>query len=177
LPALARPEPLAPLQLPQRLPLPATLPAPATADPLPAEPPPAPQAAPSEAVPPAATPGATTKEPAQAPPSPGDAPASPSGSPTPSRDAAVGLDGAPIPAATPGPPRLNLELPRAGAEPGVPARGLLPVLPAPPQRRSKLAEDIDKAAKKDCRTAYSGMGLLAVVPLARDSVKDNGCRW
>ena len=79
--------------------------------------------------------------------------------------------------APPGPPRLNLELPRPGTTPGQAARGLLPVLPAPPAARSKLAEDIEKAAKKDCRTAYSGMGLLAVVPLARDSVKDNGCRW
>jgi hypothetical protein len=51
------------------------------------------------------------------------------------------------------------------------------VVPPPPSAKSKLADDIEKAAKKDCRTAYSGMGLLAVVPLARDSVKDNGCRW
>jgi hypothetical protein len=72
---------------------------------------------------------------------------------------------------------MNLQLPRgSAAAPGQEGRGLLPVLPAVPPK-SKLAEDIEKAGKPDCRNAYSGMGLLAVVPLARDAVKDNGCRW
>ena len=34
-----------------------------------------------------------------------------------------------------------------------------------------------KAAKPDCRTAYAGMGLLAVVPLVASSVGNGGCRW
>jgi hypothetical protein len=46
------------------------------------------------------------------------------------------------------------------------------------ERRDKLAEDIAKAAKPDCRTAYAGMGLLAVVPLVASSVSSNGgCNW
>ena len=54
---------------------------------------------------------------------------------------------------------------------------MLRVLPAPPERPSKLAEGIEKAAKKDCRNAYSGAGLLAVIPLAADAVKGDGCKW
>jgi hypothetical protein len=55
--------------------------------------------------------------------------------------------------------------------------GLFPVMPLPPDRKSKLADDIDKAAKSDCKSAYSGAGLLAVVPLAIDAVREKGCRW
>ena len=39
------------------------------------------------------------------------------------------------------------------------------------------AEDIEKAAKTDCRQAYASMGLLAAVPLAFDALRDKGCRW
>ena len=75
--------------------------------------------------------------------------------------------------------RLNLELvrPRGGAISAQGGSGLLQMLPHPPEAKSKLAEDIEKAAKADCRKAYSGMGLLAVVPLAVDAVRDKGCRW
>lgn len=55
--------------------------------------------------------------------------------------------------------------------------GLLPLLPAPPERKSKLTEGIEKSAKPDCRTAHADMGLLAVVPLAADAIRDKGCRW
>jgi hypothetical protein len=42
----------------------------------------------------------------------------------------------------------------------------------------KLGRDIEKAARSDCRSAYSGAGLLAVVPLAIDAArKDGGCKW
>ena len=38
--------------------------------------------------------------------------------------------------------------------------------------------DIEKAAKVDCRKAYAGAGLLAVVPLAADALgKAGGCKW
>jgi hypothetical protein len=60
------------------------------------------------------------------------------------------------------------------------SRGVLNLIPPPPpvERRDKLAEDIAKAAKPDCRTAYAGMGLLAVVPLVASSVSSNGgCNW
>ncbi len=95
----------------------------------------------------------------------------------------AGARGGPAPA-TPVPqvptaPRLNLDLPRPrGGEMSRQApSGLLQLLPPPPARKSKLAEDIENAAKPDCRKAHSGLGLLAVVPLAIEAVKDGGCRW
>jgi len=60
------------------------------------------------------------------------------------------------------------------------SRGVLNLIPPPPPvvKRDKLAEDIAKAAKPDCRTAYAGLGLLAVVPLVASSVGNNGgCNW
>ena len=90
-----------------------------------------------------------------------------------------GDDGA-APAAQPASaPRLNLELarPRSGDIARQPSSGVLQLLPPPPARKSKLAEDIENAAKADCRKAHSGLGLLAVVPLAIDAVKEAGCRW
>jgi hypothetical protein len=91
------------------------------------------------------------------------------------RDADAGAP--PSPAASA--PSLNLTLPRArGSE--LSSRttpGLLPLLPRPPERPSKLANDIDKAGKADCRTAYTGMGLLAAVPLAANAATGSGCRW
>ena len=90
--------------------------------------------------------------------------------------------GLPDRAGTPAPPAsaapLNLSLPigrdaLAGA--GQP-RVLNLQLPAG-TRKSTLAEAIAKSAKSDCRKAYSGLGLLAVVPLAVDAAREGGCRW
>jgi hypothetical protein len=53
----------------------------------------------------------------------------------------------------------------------------LNLLPPPPERRTPLAEGIDKAGKADCRKAYAGMGPLAVIPLAVDAARDGGCKW
>jgi hypothetical protein len=50
-------------------------------------------------------------------------------------------------------------------------------MPHPPETKSKLTEGIEKAAKPDCRQAYAGMGLAAVVPLAIDAARDKGCKW
>lgn len=77
-------------------------------------------------------------------------------------------------------PRLNLELsrPRGGELSRGSARGVLPLLPRPPEVDDKLARDIEKAAKIDCRKAYANAGLLAVVPLAADALgKTGGCKW
>jgi Meckel syndrome type 1 protein len=92
----------------------------------------------------------------------------------------VGVDVAVPPAAAASvPPRLNLELarPRGGelSRHGTP--GVLPLLPRPPELADKLARDIEKAAKADCRKAHSGLGLLAVVPLAVDAARKDGCKW
>ena len=52
------------------------------------------------------------------------------------------------------------------------------MLPRPPEQKSKLAIEIELSGKADCRTAYSGLGPLAVVPLALDALKkDGGCKW
>lgn len=77
------------------------------------------------------------------------------------------------------PPRLNLNLPRGGELSSRGSSGVLQLLPAPPERKSKLSEDMEKAAKEDCRKAYGEqLGLLAVVPLVLDAARANkGCRW
>ncbi|MBV1777421.1 hypothetical protein KSF73_16995 [Burkholderiaceae bacterium DAT-1] len=48
--------------------------------------------------------------------------------------------------------------------------------PQTPQR-AQLAREINKATRADCRNAYAGAGLLAVVPLAIDAVREGGCKW
>jgi hypothetical protein len=55
--------------------------------------------------------------------------------------------------------------------------GVLPLLPAPPERKSKLGENMEKAGRQDCRTAHANAGVLAVAPLAADALSDKGCRW
>ncbi len=87
------------------------------------------------------------------------------------------------PSAEPGgAPRLDLDAARRRAREierdGPGKRGLLAVVPPPAvERKNKLAEDIDKAAKGDCRTAYQGMGILAAVPLIAGAITDSPCRW
>lgn len=56
-------------------------------------------------------------------------------------------------------------------------RGILPALPPPPERKSKESIALEKAIKPDCRTAYAGMGLLAVPALVVSTIGDGGCRW
>lgn len=86
-----------------------------------------------------------------------------------------------VSAAAPAPPtnsaKLILELPRGGAMASQGIKGVLQMLPPPPERKSKLGEAVDKAAKSDCREAYQKNGLLAVVPLVADAVRDKGCQW
>ncbi len=98
---------------------------------------------------------------------------------SPDAGARVGNDRATPPSAPASAPTLNLDLPRArGALPStLGSRGVLNLVPPPPDRKSKLAEDIEKAGKSDCRTAYSGMGPLAVLPLAIDAARGSGCKW
>ena len=90
----------------------------------------------------------------------------------------LGTDRAgPVPAAASA-PRLNLELPRSRAPlPALVSPRALNLVPPPPERRSTLGESIEKAAKPDCRKAYSGMGPLAALPLVVDALRDGGCRW
>jgi hypothetical protein len=96
---------------------------------------------------------------------------------TPDAGASVGHDVATAPSSPASAPRLNLDLarPRGGEISRQGSRGVLSLLPHPPE--NKLAKDIEKSAKPDCRDAYSGLGLLAAVPLALDAVRKDGCRW
>ncbi len=98
----------------------------------------------------------------------------------PDAGATVGRDVATAPSVPASAPRLNLTLPRTrGGElsrQGTP--GVLPLLPRPPDKPDALAREIEKAGRKDCREAYAGMGLLAVVPLALDAARREGsCKW
>ncbi|MEO6277772.1 hypothetical protein [Roseateles sp.] len=76
------------------------------------------------------------------------------------------------PARTP----LNLSLPRGdmSAKRGT---GLIDLIPPPPERKSKLEQAMEDATNKDCRKAYAGAGILAVVPLALDAARGKGCNW
>jgi len=120
-------------------------------------------------VPRPATPSALPLVPAPAPPLVG----------APDAGSRLGHDVAtpPSAAASAPPPRLNLSLPRGGEISSQGGRGLLQMLPHPPERKSKLSEGIENAARKDCREAHSDKGLLAAVPLLLDGARDKGCRW
>jgi hypothetical protein len=76
-------------------------------------------------------------------------------------------------------PRLNLQLarPRGGELSQGGATGVLQLLPRPPELPSKLAKEIEKTGKPNCKDAYAGGGLLAVVPLVLDAVRQEGCKW
>jgi hypothetical protein len=102
-----------------------------------------------------------------------------SGLGTPQAGARLGHDVATAPSLPASAPRLNLELPRArgGEISSRGSMGLLQLLPRPPETKSKLSQDIEKAAKPDCRSAYAGLGLLAAIPLAVDAARDKGCKW
>jgi len=157
---------------PIRPPEPVTLPRPpepaASAAPeAPPTPAPVPETAPTPAPTPAAAPAPAT--PAQARPDVA----------TPDAGAKPGPDAAAPPSPPASEPRLNLNLPRSfgGSISSPGSRGVLNLMPRPPETKSKLAEDIEKAARKDCRNAHSDKGLLAVVPLAADALKGSGCKW
>jgi hypothetical protein len=74
---------------------------------------------------------------------------------------------------------LNLDLHGGGAGPslGRTRSGLLPVLPAPADKKTKLETELEKASRAKCSEAYAGNGLLAVIPLAKDAVTGKGCKW
>ena len=81
-----------------------------------------------------------------------------------------------------GAPHIDREASRQRAR-EIAARGLesrgvftLPI-PPPPERESKEGRAIDKATKPDCRTAYAGLGLLAVPVLVANAITDSGCKW
>jgi hypothetical protein len=50
-------------------------------------------------------------------------------------------------------------------------------IPIPPESKTKEAVAIEKAARPDCRSAYSDLGLLAVPALVANTLTDSGCKW
>jgi hypothetical protein len=66
------------------------------------------------------------------------------------------------------------ELARSGS--GQRAIFAFPMPPVPP-KKSKLEDALDKAHKPDCRTAYSALGLAAVVPLIANEFGEGTCKW
>ena len=74
---------------------------------------------------------------------------------------------------------LNLDLHGGGMGPslGRTRSGLVPMLPAPAEKKTQLETDLEKAARAKCSEAYAGAGLLAVIPLAKDAVTGKGCKW
>jgi len=80
-----------------------------------------------------------------------------------------------------GAPRIDMEAARQRAREiaseTTSTRGILPALPPPPERLSKESNALEKAVKPDCRTAYAGMGLLAVPVLVANTIGDGSCRW
>ena len=64
------------------------------------------------------------------------------------------------------------------AREGTGQRALLPFpMPAPPERKTKTEEALERARKPDCRTAYKELGLLAVAPLIANEFGEGTCRW
>ncbi len=142
------------------------------------------RAAPDTPSPPAARNTANTANTADAadtrsPPARTPNPLATPGAGAPDAGARVGYDVATPPSLPASAPRLNLDLvrPRGGAISAQGGRGLLQMLPHPPEAKTKLAEDIEKAARADCRKAHGSLGLAAVVPLVADALSDKGCRW
>ena len=91
----------------------------------------------------------------------------------------LGGNGPAQPPDTGAPAPLNLDLHGGGAGPslGRTRSGLVPVLPAPADKKTKLETELEKASRAKCSDAYAGAGLLAVIPLAKDAVTGKGCKW
>ena len=80
-------------------------------------------------------------------------------------------------------PRLDLDAIRNRAR-NMPSEGSGPrtvfQFPTPPPQaiKSRDAKIFDRALKRpDCRDAYAGLGLAAVVPLVADAITNKGCKW
>jgi hypothetical protein len=86
------------------------------------------------------------------------------------------------PGRDPAAPRLDLDAirNRAGelAREGSGQRAILPFpMPPVPERKTKMQTAIENARKPDCRTAYSALGLAAIVPLIANEFGEGKCKW
>jgi len=103
-----------------------------------------------------------------APPTPGRRPGSRPGDSSPEYD--------------PTAPSLDADALRARAgriaREGSGQRALLPFpMPPVPEKKSRMEQAIENARKPDCRTAYQGLGLLAIAPLVANEFGEGSCRW
>ncbi|MCZ8236023.1 MAG: hypothetical protein O9335_12790, partial [Inhella sp.] len=98
---------------------------------------------------------------------------------SPDAGAQVGHDVATAPSAQASdPPRpLNLALPRPLGPTARRTTGLLEVLPAVPEAKSKLEKSVEEAAREDCRKAHADKGLIGAAFLAVDTARGKGCKW
>ena len=97
----------------------------------------------------------------------------------PDAGARLGHDIATAPSQPASAARLKLDLvrPRGGPIAAQGSRGLLSVVPHPPELKTKLEKEIELSGLADCRKAYSAMGLAAALPLMVDALREKGCRW
>jgi len=93
------------------------------------------------------------------------------------------LRGTPLPPDAKVPPRLDMESlrnsARNAAREGSGPRTLFsfPTAPKDPVKKN-IEQAFDKALKRpECKDAYASLGLAAVVPLVRDALTDDGCKW
>ncbi|MBB2484990.1 hypothetical protein H5407_07075, partial [Mitsuaria sp. WAJ17] len=90
-----------------------------------------------------------------------------------------GRDVATAPSAPASAPRLNLDLPlsQRGPVAASRSRALLEIAPNPPELKTKLQKDMEKALREDCRKAYAENGLLALGAMALDALRAKGCKF
>jgi len=97
------------------------------------------------------------------------------------RDAGAqrGRDVATPPSAPASAARLNLDLPisQRGPVAGSRSRALLEIAPNPPELKTRLQKEMEKALREDCRKAYAENGLLALGAIALDALRAKGCKF
>jgi hypothetical protein len=110
---------------------------------------------------------------------PGQGPAAVPQPGSPDAGAQRGRDVATAPSAPASAPRLNLDLPMSQRGPVASSRSraLLELAPNPPELKTKLQKEMEKALREDCRKAYAENGLLALGGIALDALRAKGCKF
>lgn len=98
---------------------------------------------------------------------------------SPDAGAQRGRDVATAPSAPASAPRLNVDLPTSQRGPVASSRSraLLEIAPNPPELKTKLQKEMEKALREDCRKAYAENGLLALGGIALDALRAKGCKF
>jgi hypothetical protein len=98
---------------------------------------------------------------------------------SPDAGAQRGRDVATPPSAPASAPRLNLDLSisQRGPVASSRSRALLEIAPNPPELKTRLQKEMEKALREDCRKAYAENGLLALGGIALDALRAKGCKF